>query len=80
MYSEESRHYGKNPFLPGKRTGLTKIVEREPELENHHVIKDIYEKYLVNWKHQFPISKFLRKNYPAILKQDGGLHMYDDTS
>ena len=48
MYTEESRHYGKNPFLPGKRIGLTKIVEREPELENHHVIKDIYEKYLVN--------------------------------
>ena len=46
------------------------IVEREAELENHHVIKDIYDKYLVNWKHQFPIYKFLRKNYLAILNPD----------
>ena len=69
-YIEESRDYGKNPFLPGKRSGLTKMLEREAELENHRVIKGIYEKYLVNWNHQFPINKFLRKNYRAILKQD----------
>ena len=69
-YTEESRNYGKNPSLPGKKSGLTKIVEREAELEKHHVIKDIYEKYLVNWKHQFSIYKFLRKNYPAISNPD----------
>ena len=46
------------------------MLEREVELENHPVIKDIYKKHLDNWKYQFPIYKFLRKNYPAILKQD----------
>ena len=66
MYIEESRDYGKNPFFPGKRSGLTKMLEREAELKNHCVIKDMYEKYLVNWKHQFPIYKFIQKNYPAM--------------
>ena len=46
------------------------MLEREAELENHPVINDIYKKHLDNWKHQFPIYKFLRKNYPAILNQD----------
>ena len=46
------------------------MLEREAELENLPVIKDIYKKHLDNWKHQFPIRKFLRKNCPAILKQD----------
>ena len=70
-YIEESRDCRKNPFLLEKRSGSAKMLRREAELENHPVIKDIYEKYLDNWKHQFPIYKFLRKNYPAILKQDG---------
>ena len=69
-YIEESRDCGKNPFLLEKRSELAKMFEREAELENHPVIKDIYDKYLDNWKHQFPIYKFLRKSYPAILKQD----------
>ena len=69
-YIEESRDCGKNSFLLEKRRELTKMLEREAELENHPVIKDIYEKYLDNWKHQFPIYKFLRKNYPNTLKQD----------
>ena len=69
-YHEELRDCGKNPFLLEKRRGLAKMLEREAELENHPVIKDIYKKYLDNWKHQFPIYKFLRKNYPGILKQD----------
>ena len=68
-YIEESSNSGKNPFLLKKRRALRKMLEREAELENHPVIKDIYEKYLDNWKHQYPIYKFLRKNYPAILKQ-----------
>ena len=46
------------------------MLEREAELENHPVIKDIYKKHLDHWKHQLFICKFLRKNYPAILKQD----------
>ena len=33
-------------------------------------MKDICEKYLDNRKNQFPIYKFLRKKYPAIVKQD----------
>ena len=45
------------------------MLEREAELENHPAIKDIYGKHLDNWKHQFPIYKFLQKDYPAILKQ-----------
>ena len=68
-YIEESSNCGKNPFLLKKRRVLRKMLEREAELENHPVIKDIYDKYLDNWKHQYPIYKFLRKNYPAILKQ-----------
>ena len=69
-YIEESSNCGKNPFLLKKRRVLRKMLEREAELENHPVIKDIYDKYLDNWKHQYPIYKFLRKSYPAILKQD----------
>ena len=68
-YIEESSNCGKNPFLLKKRRALRKMLEREAELENHPVIKDIYDKYLDNWKHQYPNYKFLRKNYPAILKQ-----------
>ena len=59
-----------DPFLLEKRTGLEKMLEREAELENHPVIKNVYKKHLDNWKHQFLIYKFLQKNYPAILKQD----------
>ena len=59
-YIEESRDYGKNPFFPGKRSGLTKMLEREAELKNHCVIKDMYEKYI------YPIYKFIQKNYPAM--------------
>ena len=70
MYIEESRDCEKNPFLLERRSGLAKMLKREAELENHPIIKDIYEKYLDNWKHQFPIYRFLRNNYPAILKQD----------
>ena len=46
------------------------MLEREAELENHYLVKDVYKKHLDNWKHQFLIYKFLQKNYPAILKQD----------
>ena len=46
------------------------MLEREAELERHPVIKDIYKKHLDSWKHQFPIYKFVPKNYPVILKQD----------
>ena len=73
---EESRDCGKNPLLTEKRCGLSKMLEREAELENHPVIKDIYEKYLDNWKHQFPIYRFLRKNYPTILRQDEMNYIY----
>ena len=68
-YIEESRNCGKNPFLLEKRRRLVKMLDGEAELENHPVIKDIYEKHLDNWKHRFPIYKFLRKNYTAILKK-----------
>ena len=61
-YIKESRDCGKNPFLVEKRSGLANMLEREAELENHPVIKDIYEQYLDNWKHQVSIYKFLRKN------------------
>ena len=70
MYIEESRDCEKNPFLLERRSGLSKMFEREAELENHPIRKDIYEKYLDNWKHRFPIYRFLRNYYPAILKQD----------
>ena len=50
-YIEESSNCGKNPFLLKKRRVLRKMLEREAELENHPVIRDIYEKYLDNWKH-----------------------------
>ena len=49
-YTEELRDCRKNPFL---------LEKREAGLENHPVIKDIYKKYLGNWKNQFPIYKFL---------------------
>ena len=45
------------------------MFEKEAELENHHLVKDVYKKHLDNWKHEFLVYKFLRKNYPAILKQ-----------
>ena len=51
MYIEESRDCEKIPFLFERRRGLSKMFEREAELENHPIIKDIYEKYLDNWKH-----------------------------
>ena len=70
MYIEHLRDCGKNSFLLEKRNGMAKMLERKSELENDPVIKDIYEKYLVNWKHQFPIYELLRKNYSVILKQD----------
>ena len=76
MYIEESRDCEKIPFLFERRRGLSKMFEREAELENHPIIKDIYEKYLDNWKHQFPIYRFLRNNYPAILKQDEMDYIY----
>ena len=67
---EESRDHEKNPFLLERRRGLAKMLEREAELEKNPIIKDIYENYLDNWKHQFPIYRFLRNNYPVISKQD----------
>ena len=70
MYIEDSKDCKKNPFLLETRRGLTKMFEREAVLEKCLIIKDIYEKYLNNWEHQFPIYRFIRKNYPAILKQD----------
>ena len=70
MYIKESRDRGKNPFLLEKKSGLIKMLEREAELENHPVIKDIYQNCLDNWKHQFHIDKFLRNNFPLILKQN----------
>ena len=70
MYIEESRDCEKNPFLLERRRGLAKTLDREAELEKHPMIKDIYEKYLNNWKHQFPIYRFTRNNYLAISKQD----------
>ena len=52
-----NREIVEKPFLLEKRIGLAKVLEREAELENHPVIKDIYEKHLDNWKHQFSIYK-----------------------
>ena len=46
MYIEESRDCEKNPFLLERRSGLAKMLKREAELENHPIIKDIYEKYI----------------------------------
>ena len=59
MHIEKSRDCGKNSLLLEKRIGLAKILEREAELENHLVIQDICGKHVDNWKHQFPIYKFL---------------------
>ena len=70
MYIEEWRDCEKNLFLLERRGRLAKMLEREAELEKNSVIKDVYEKYLHNWKRQFPIYGFLRNNYPAISKQD----------
>ena len=84
MESRSGRFYQKNnycilrnweiveriPFYLKRRVGWQRCLKREAELENHPVIKDIYEKCLDNWKHQFLIYKFLRKNFPAILKQN----------
>ena len=70
MYIEDSKDCKKNPFLLETRRGLTKMFEREAVLEKCPIIKYIYEKYLNNWEHQFPIYRFIRKNYSAILKQD----------
>ena len=70
MYIEEWRDCEKNLFLLEKSGGLAKMLEREAELEKNSIIKDVYEKYLQNWKQQFPIHGFLRNNYPAISKQD----------
>ena len=63
----------KHPLTPKLRN--REIVETIPfylnrELERHPVLKDIYKKHLDNWKHQFPIYKFLPKNYPVILKHN----------
>ena len=70
MYNEESRDCEKNLFLLERRPGMAKMLDREAELEKHPIIKDIYEKHLDNWKHQFPIYRFIQNNYLAILKQD----------
>ena len=45
------------------------MVEREADLKKYPSIKKIYEEYLDNSKHHFPINKFVRRNYPDILKK-----------
>ena len=52
MYIEEWRDCEKNLFLLERRGRLAKMLEREAELEKNSIIKDVYEKYLHNWKRQ----------------------------
>ena len=56
------------------------MLEREAELENHPVIKDIYEKHLDNWNHQFPIYEISSKELSGHIKARRIGLIYDDTS
>ena len=56
------------------------MLEREEQLENQPVIKDIYEKYLDKLEALISHLQISSKELPGHIKaRRNGLHMYDDT-